>query len=243
MNSIPKHPFHLFGFRECTVWSDDLYWSIRNNNLPLFEKVATANTHNKYLQEIIVKDRRAHAIHLHKIGFLFEELHLSHAITLGNLEMVKIIDPFVANVSPYLIEMTVAHGNITMMKFIYEKHREIFAALSRKEVGKYVVTLAVLKQDEEMLKFILDQKCYTDSTIVDRIIDQGDHYNIDVSRIVCILHDYRVKYDWGCKEGRCKYCNERAENIIDNWVLESYDYSSYIQWMPRELVEDLLDIL
>lgn len=48
-------------------------------------------------------------------------------------------------------------------------------------------------------------------------------------------------YEYNCYLGKCSFC--KTNELWNLWELESYEYNSYIQLLPRELLEDLVELL
>lgn len=58
-----------------------------------------------------------------------------------------------------------------------------------------------------------------------------------------VLHIHNIPgeyYTRKCKAGTCRYCN--TEKVWDAWIMESQKFTEMIQWLPREMVEDVVGL-
>ena len=70
------------------------------------------------------------------------------------------------------------------------------------------------------------------------------HIKIEnINKIIEIYHELELSGDYqeACRQNKCDLCY--TTNIKKLWELETYEYNSYIQLLPRELVEDLEELL
>ena len=58
---------------------------------------------------------------------------------------------------------------------------------------------------------------------------------------LALLHKWKIggSYQIDCNSGVCIVC--RVQMMWNSWEMEENDYTSWIQWIPREVLEDTLD--
>lgn len=61
--------------------------------------------------------------------------------------------------------------------------------------------------------------------------------------MIRIAHEYNIdgQYREVCKEGICAMCKEIW--VKDAWEMDEIEYENGIQWLPRELMEDMVQLL
>lgn len=124
----------------------------------------------------------------------------------------------------------------------------------------------LIYEDLDMLKLFHKYKLYVDMSEVMRftlrhLVDSkhqvfpidADNYTPQSIEYLSYLHDNFPKcapnyYNWDCVNGRkcylCELSKERkVESLAECWFLESYEYDSTIQWLPKEIIEDLFELL
>lgn len=243
MNTLARGDVMNYDFRNNAIWSDKLYWSIHSNDLDSFKSVVTAQISEKYIYEITTKYRPQFIIHLNEIQFSWNETHLAYAIRYCNVEAFKQILSFNITLTHYTLLVMSRYGNMSMMTYLHVHHTHVFDELANTTTSSDIVKNVALRKHIEMLKFLLRMNVYVNNSVINKIIRAGEYSGEDMSQIITIFHDFKVQYDWGCKDGKCKICNVRKESLVESWFLERYEYDSHIQWLPTEIMEDLLSLL
>lgn len=81
------------------------------------------------------------------------------------------------------------------------------------------------------------------------LLEQGVKYKISGLRYnhlttenklktIQVLHEYGVNVD--CESGRCLVC--KMEKVWNAWMLDSYTFTHSVQWLPMEVLGDVLDL-
>lgn len=61
----------------------------------------------------------------------------------------------------------------------------------------------------------------------------------DAYEVLILAHKWKLegKYRNVCERGECMVC--KMEKVWDEWIMESHEFKRCVQWLPREMVEDV----
>lgn len=113
--------------------------------------------------------------------------------------------------------------------------------LNDERLAKHAIRYAFMARSMISLSFFIEKEF---PMILDDILSTIDEREDTIEFIPYMkyIHNRGYKYEWGCPH--CIYCNENKRDILqEDWDMESEFYNSFLQWLPRETLEETLSLL
>lgn len=157
---------------------------------------------------------------------------LEHIISMiGMKEMVKKYD--------LRIQSAVANFDQVEVLEWWIKRREDNPRLRYKYDMNQLVHFAVLNGKYRILQCL--SECGYSSyahMIPSKRVSKGDAMNTMI-----VMHKWKLPgiYQETCESGKCIVCG--VEKTWDLWIMDNREFTSSIQWLPREMVEDTIHLL
>lgn len=151
----------------------------------------------------------------------------------------------------HLLVIAASKDNVDAMKFLHERgcvwSEDVIleAVLSNSlKCLKYAVEVAKIKPDYYIFSIATKRPTCRYYGIPPRInvVDYTDRE----LEILQYLHDIDCPGDW-ChwyKDRDCKFCLNRLDvQLVELWYMEERNYTHSIQWLPKEMLEDIIGLL
>jgi hypothetical protein len=190
----------------------------------LIDQVKDVNKSDAFIESVYRGDIEIISL-LHSHGFTFQQ------------------DPFdVESIITNPIEVAITNGSLEVLICLHSLGYPLTV---------WAMHLASVFRHSAILEYLIknncprdDLSCYTEAT--GNIYMQEDFCFSrkalceESYRCSKILHDAGFKGIWPCERGICPFCLEnKIDYCIDLWILENEDYTSSIQWLPREMLDDI----
>ena len=111
--------------------------------------------------------------------------------------------------------------------------------LNKVTVGDMLINYAILCGSHQIVSFLLENgyTCIAETMPNKRVSKEND------LKTMIVLHQWKLqgRYRAMCESGGCAVCN--VEKTWDAWVMEHPDFGKVIQWLPREVMCDVLDLV
>lgn len=110
------------------------------------------------------------------------------------------------------------------------------------------VDASVKRCCNKTLSWFLQNKYYPSSSASPYMIgkDIAGCWNVSIKQVhqtLALLHKYNSPgaYRIWCKSGKCRIC--KIDKLADMWEMDAFEFDFIIQWLPREITNDLFDLL
>lgn len=201
----------------------------------------TFSLKREYLTAIISLNRVDFIRYLHEEGYNWNTLDLYDSIKYNQLEIIDLIIGYNCPVSPYDLINVALYGDLDMFQYFYNKRRGIIDGATR-TIRSNVMTIALLRSELPIILYLNSLNYKANVKIHDKIRKSTNKAKKEW--VIQLLHSYDLVYDWGCINDDCLYCIEKKKDTVNkNWIMESEMYSSTIQWLPKEMIEETLLLL
>lgn len=131
------------------------------------------------------------------------------------------------------------YGQLEVMEWWFREVRN-FSYGQNADIKESVVQCLIWNGKSDMLIKALERgyRANVDSIHTWKRVNKEDEIKVGM-----IVHEWKLKggYKKECVKGDCLICP--LLNIWDMWVMESQEFTSSIQWLPREMIEDTTSLL
>jgi hypothetical protein len=142
-----------------------------------------------------------------------------------------------------ICEYAVQYGQLEVFKWwmvVRQSNRKEYKPY---RVGKNEINNAVHYGQPLILSWLLENGYTTDKKGNQIVIKDTFHKKISKenrAQILSILHAHGMQglFRKDCESGKCVAC--RAEKVWDIWVLNDQEFVESVQWLPKEMMEDVL---
>lgn len=140
-------------------------------------------------------------------------------------------------------EVAVLNGNLEILTYLHSIGYPLTYSL---------MSFASINKDAVILEYLVKNNCPKDDTeayinITGNFYFQEDFsfseksLGVDAYKCSRIIHNAGFRGVWPCTKNVCPFCLEnKIEMCIDLWILESEGFTSSIQWLPREILDDVV---
>ena len=87
----------------------------------------------------------------------------------------------------------------------------------------------------DIVEYMLEMGVRVNCTRVSKTIGEERRW-----QVYDILHKYGVQLE-ECKTGKCGIC--KVLTMWNEWTMQTNEFSTPIQWMPREMVDDVIELI
>lgn len=131
-------------------------------------------------------------------------------------------------------------NNYDMMEFWYEKMDKYDLDENKHEADSktmHLIKFVVSTANSKCMLWLLENRKNISVQTIDFEVNEED-----AMEFCHLLHQHNVAGEWrtSCL-AKCTMC--KSEKVWDSWVMENREFDSSIQWLPMEMMENVLDLV
>lgn len=159
---------------------------------------------------------------------LYDETYNSSSLTFlaascGNVKALKYLHERGCPIKQEAIDVSVIHSHLECLKYM--------VSVDSESIGYHTFAMAAKRSTYKL--YNMPPKFYISK------------YNSKELEILQYLHDINCIGDWDCRfaERHCHFCMNRKDIQLEElWIMYDNDYKNVIQWMPKEILEDIISL-
>lgn len=124
-------------------------------------------------------------------------------------------------------------GHLELLKWAYSRGFELGHAMGSASIAGHVNCLRFLRSVTP--EWPVDLYTYNTKAEIRRYLHDAEYPSEHVNH----------GFGWVCQRNPalCEYCNEKKEAFANLWYMDSVIYDNFIQWLPKEMAEDVFSLV